>query len=77
MEQSGLHRFYTSSAEYDQNLAEKGYFNDEMHEQDDLQALTLEQFNRPLIFFLWLWGIVVVIFIGEILVYKWMNWRWY
>lgn len=77
MMQSGLHRFYTSLADYDRKLSREEYLSAKKDDEDDLQALTMEQFKRPLMLLLSLCAIVVVIFIGEILVFKWNNWQWY
>lgn len=79
MMQSGLYRFYTSLADYDRKIIEEEYLaaNKDDEDEDDLQALTIEQLKRPLMLLLSLCGIVMVIFIGEILVFKWNNWQWY
>lgn len=77
MMQSGLYRFYNSLAEYDWKLSGQENSSARKNDGDELQAVTMEQFKRPLMLLLSVWGIVVAIFIGEILVSKWNNWQWY
>lgn len=41
----------------------------------DLEPIVIEQFEKPIISFLYLNGIAAIVFIAEILVFKWLNWR--
>lgn len=43
-------------------------------EEDD-QALTMEQLKRPMILIVCLWGMSIMIWIAEIIIYRWKNRR--
>lgn len=47
----------------------------EHDDEDDMAPLTMVQMKRPLLFTFSLLGLATLAFIGEIIVYKWQNWR--
>lgn len=65
---SGLHQFYTSLATFKNNLVERAY---SIVDDDCTEALTMEQLKRPLILLFCLWGVALIVFIGESIVSKW------
>lgn len=42
---------------------------------DDLQSITMEQMKKPIIILLCLSAIAIIIFVAEILTFKWLKWR--
>lgn len=45
------------------------------NEEVDLITFTLEQLKRPMMLIISLWTFTALIFIAEISVHKWINWR--
>lgn len=70
--ENGLHQFYDSFIAFQRNFIER----DHLKQQDeDIQALTVEQLRRPMILVFFLWGVAIVIRIAEIIAIKWRHWR--
>lgn len=64
---SGLHQLYIKYGEFVSEMHSKIEHRED--ENDDEQALTMDQIKRPLILVFYLWGITLVVFIIENLVY--------
>lgn len=41
----------------------------------EIQSFTMKQLNRPVRFVLYLYGIAMIIFLAECIVYYWKAWR--
>lgn len=67
MMSSGLHHFYTKYSEFMMEMRSKIEHREENDEES--QALTMEQLQRPLVVIFYLWGGSLGIFIIEILIY--------
>lgn len=69
----GLLKFYTSFTLFKRQFIDRAYvvFNSE----EDDQALTMEQLKRPMILIVCLWGMSIMIWIAEIIIYRWKNRR--
>lgn len=74
---NGLHQFYMTFCDFKQKLIERthSYLQSDDDDDDDDQALTMKQLKRPLILLLGMCAITVLVFIAEIVVYKWNNRR--
>lgn len=68
MMENGLYQFYLDFAAYRQKLNRRIPTN---QEDDDLQALTMEQLERPLVRILCIWSVAMIIFILEFIKMKW------
>lgn len=44
-------------------------------EDDDLHSMFFEQIKRVMLFTLSLYGVATIVFIGEIIVFRWKKWR--
>lgn len=75
MMENGLYQFFTSFVAFQRKLFEQSY--NSKSDEDDMLPLTFEQLIRPLFLVFSLWGISIVIFAIEIMVYKWRNWNPY
>lgn len=64
---SGLHQLYIKYSEFVFEMHSKIEHRED--ENDDEQALTMDQLKRPLILVFYLWGITLVVFIIENSVY--------
>lgn len=72
MMQNGLHQFYTNFADFKQKFLVREYLSEK---DDDLQALTAEQLKRPMILMSCLFGVAIVIWMAEIIIFRWKNRR--
>lgn len=68
----GLHEFYSSFCDFKQKLIERTLLKDK---SDDYRALAMDQLIRPVIALLCLCGAATIIFIAEILLFKWKRFR--
>lgn len=73
MMESGLYQFYTSLAAFKQKFVEQTYSNQD-DDDDNLQALTMQQLKRPMFLLFSLWAVAKAIFIAEMLVAKFNDW---
>lgn len=71
MTESGLHEFYKSYAFLKEKYMQRAFMN--QTEDDDMQALTVEQIKRPLFLVFCLFGIATTVFIAELVIVKWKN----
>lgn len=69
---NGLHKFYTSLADFNQKLIGRVYSNGD---EDELKALTMEQLRKPMILIICLWGVATTIFLIEMILFKWNNFK--
>lgn len=44
-------------------------------DENGIQPFTIKQLKRPVIFVSYLYGIAMLIFLAECIVYKWKDWR--
>lgn len=72
MMESGLHAFYMSLNSFKQQFFERAYFS---QTDDEFRALTTQQLKRPMILIFGLWVLAVVVFMGEVCVIRWNQWR--
>lgn len=72
MMEYGFHQFYTSIATFKQKLVDRVFLD---QDDDDLYALTMAQLSRPLVFLLLLCGLASIVFVAEIINFKWRNLR--
>lgn len=78
--ENGFYQFYASKIDFDFNLRiRRNDINNNILQgnniNDDLQPLTFEQMRIPIMFLLYMMGISVVVFIGEISYFKWKDRR--
>lgn len=74
MAEHGFYQFYHSLLDFQRN--NNSYFiRSIIRNDDDLQLITIKQMRKPIIIFLYLNGIATIIFVAEILIYKWLKWR--
>lgn len=77
MTEHGFYQFYQSFSRFKyKNIVEKvkqltGNDEDEI----ELEPIMLEQLKKPIIIYACLNGIATIIFIVEILLFKWLKWR--
>lgn len=72
--ESGLYTFFVSFSEFSRKFVERPYLNRDVGEEDDVQVLTVEQLQRPMILIFFLWALAVIIFIAEVIWIKLKNW---
>lgn len=72
MIESGLYRFYTSFADYKFKLRRRIHSSED---DENFQALTIQQLRRPMVLIFGLWTLSIVVFIAEHIFHKWQNWR--
>lgn len=70
--ENGLHQFYDSFSAFQQSIIERDHLEPE---DEDIQALTVDQLWRPMILVFYLWGVTIVICIEEIIAFKRKHWR--
>lgn len=70
MMENGMHQFYTSFTNFLRKLFARQFARSD---DDDSQALTMSQLKRPMIFIFGLWGVAIIVFIAEIIIFKWKN----
>lgn len=68
---NGLLNFYNSFAIFKQKCIQ----GDLIEENDDHQALKMEQLKRPMILVFGLWAVATIIFVVEAITFKWKNRR--
>lgn len=79
--ENGLYKFYASKAEFSLKLLMRrndinlGLYGDNHDDDDDFHPLTMQQMLRVMFILLSLQGIAILIFIGEILIFKWRERR--
>lgn len=66
MMENGLHQFYRSFSTFLMDLIENLNHN---RDNDDIQALTMEQLKIPFIIFIVLLGLASIVFVIEVIVY--------
>lgn len=82
MVEHGFNQFYTSFVDYKEMIDFNKVFlgletnneNDD-DDDDDLKSITIEQFKIPIIIVICLNALPTIIYVAEILVFKWLNWR--
>lgn len=71
--ENGLYKFYKSLDKFTQKLSKR--MESSQTDDDDIQALSMEQLKRPMIFISCLWGLAMVLFIGEFIIFKLRQWQ--
>lgn len=73
MSENGLYQFYNSFAEF----SYKSYIshNNPQSNDGEIPPITMQQFKRMMLFILCLNGSATVVFLAEILIFMWMDWR--
>lgn len=71
MAEQGFYQFYHSISDFSQKWVFGKFDKDEV----DLQSITIEQLRRPIMIILLLNGIASILFVAEILIFKWLKWR--
>lgn len=75
MMENGLHQFYKSFSTFLMDLIENRNFNQDNNDEDNIQALTMEQLKIPLIIFIVLLGLSSIVFVIEVIVYHFNRLR--
>lgn len=70
MMENGFYRFYISIASFTQQLIEREYLE---QNEEEFQALTVDQLKRPLMLLFALFGVSVIVFIIEHIISKWNS----
>lgn len=74
--ENGLHQFYQSFSTFLMDLIDnRNLHHDVNDDDDDIQALTMEQLKIPLIIFIVLLGLASVVFLIEVIVYHFNRLR--
>lgn len=68
MFENGLAKFYQSFIAFQRKFIERVYLTPE--DDDDVEALKMEQMIRPMTVIFYLWGISVIIFIAENIIWR-------
>lgn len=68
--ENGLFQFYTSLASFKQKFIERTY-----QDENDVQALSMNELKRPMKLFLGLCAFSTFIFLFELTISNWNNWR--
>lgn len=71
MMENGVHNFYTSIVAFKSKIFQRIHYA--QLPNDDMQALTAKQLIRPMILVFSLWGMAVILFIVEIIIFKWKK----
>lgn len=78
MAEHGFYQFYHSIMEFKQKYIGQKFsraIGTNENEINDLRPIIIEQLRKPIIIALGLNAIAVIIFVAEILVFKWLQWR--
>lgn len=77
MAEHGFYQFYQSLVDFQQNwmVVEVGMITHKDNYEVNLEPITIEQLKKPIIIALCLNGIATILFVAEICVYKWLQWR--
>lgn len=73
MAEHGFYQFFESYFEFLEHRFANVIMK--MDDSDDLQTITIEQMKKPIVIFLCLNGLAAIIFIAEILIFRWLKWR--